>query len=50
MLLNADSELRASLPRRDRHRFYVSDQTAHYDKLAARWLGREVKLTQARLA
>lgn len=50
MLLNADPDLAARLPRRDRHRFYVSDQTAQYDKLAARWLGRTVKLTQTGLA
>ncbi len=42
-------ELDRRLMRTDRHRFFVSDRTEHFARIASRWLGRPITLENAPL-
>lgn len=46
-MLAADPGLMASLRSRKQPRFFVSDRTPHFAKIAAEWLGRPVRLEEA---
>ncbi len=42
-------DLESQLARRGRNRFFVSDRTELFERMASRWLGEEISLEEARL-